>query len=99
LSGTWAGRPTITTQSGYCRFRPFRSHREIAAIDAKFGTGVARWVENPYHHHFTGGVFFQHKHPIDPSSLTRWRKRTGEEGVEWLLTQTIEAGRKSGAID
>ena len=25
--------------------------------------------------------------------------RVGEEGVEWLLTQTIEAGRKSGAID
>ena len=60
---------------------------------------VARWVENPYHQHFTGEVFFQHKLPIDPSSLTRWRKRIGEEGVEWLLTQTIEAGRKSGAID
>ncbi len=60
---------------------------------------VARWVENPYHQHFTGEVFFQHKLPIDPSSLTRWRKRIGEEGVEWLLTQTIEVGRKSGAID
>lgn len=60
---------------------------------------VARWVENPYYQHFTGEAFFQHKLPIDPSSLTRWRKRIGEEGVEWLLTQTIEAGRKSGAID
>ena len=28
-----------------------------------------------------------------------WRNRIGEEGVEWLLTQTIEAGRKFGAID
>jgi transposase, IS5 family len=37
--------------------------------------------------------------PIDPSSLTRWRNRIGEEGVEWLLTQTIEAGRRSGVID
>jgi len=60
---------------------------------------VARWVENPYHQHFTGEVFFQHKLPIDPSSLTRWRNRIGEEGVEGLLTQTIAAGRKSGAID
>lgn len=60
---------------------------------------VARWVENPYYQHFTGEVFFQHKLPIDPSSLTRWRKRIGEEGVEWLLTQTIVAGGKSGAID
>ena len=29
----------------------------------------------------------------------RWRKRIGEEGVEGLLTKTIEAGRKSGAVD
>jgi IS5 family transposase len=53
---------------------------------------VARWVENPYYQHLTGEVFFQHKLPIDPSSLTRWRGRIGEEGVEWLLTQTIRAG-------
>ena len=59
---------------------------------------VARWVENPYHQHFTGETFFQHRAPIDPSSLTRWRKRIGEEGVEWLLTKTIEAGRASGAV-
>ena len=32
---------------------------------------VARWIENPYHQHFTGEVFFQHKLPIAPSSLTR----------------------------
>jgi len=44
-------------------------------------------------------VFFQHRPPIDPSSLTRWRGRIGEEGVEWLLTQTIRAGQISGAID
>jgi hypothetical protein len=60
---------------------------------------VARWVENPYYQHFTGETFFQHRLPIDPSSLTRWRKRIGEEGVEWLLTQTFVAGRKSGATD
>ncbi|CAM8664247.1 Transposase, IS4-like [Paracoccaceae bacterium] len=60
---------------------------------------VARWVENPYYQHFTGETFFQHRPPIDPSSLTRWRGRIGEEGVEWLLTQTIQAGQKSGVID
>ncbi|MCA3457044.1 MAG: IS5 family transposase, partial [Rhodobacter sp.] len=59
---------------------------------------VARWVENPYYQHLTGETFFQHRPPIDPSSLTRWRGRIGEEGVEWLLTQTIRAGQKSGAI-
>jgi transposase, IS5 family len=60
---------------------------------------VARWVENPYYQHFTGETFFQHRPPIDPSSLTRWRGRIGEEGVEWLLTQTIQAGQKSGVLD
>lgn len=60
---------------------------------------VARWVENPYYQHFTGETFFQHQPPIDPSSLTRWRGRIGEEGVEWMLTQTIQAGRTSGTID
>ena len=60
---------------------------------------VARWVENPYYQHLTGETFFQQRMPIDPSSLTRWRGRIGEEGVEWLLTQTIRAAQKSGAID
>ena len=59
---------------------------------------VARWVENPYYQHFCGETFFQHRQPIDPSSLTRWRGQIGEEGVEWLLTRTIEAGREAGVI-
>jgi IS5 family transposase len=32
---------------------------------------VARRVENPDYRHFTGETFFQHRLPIDPSSLTR----------------------------
>ena len=59
---------------------------------------VARWAENPYWQHFCGERFFQHRPPIDPSSMTRWRKRIGEEGVEWMLTQTIEAGKRAGAV-
>ena len=47
---------------------------------------VARWAENPYWQHFCSETFFQHRLPIDPSSMTRWRNRIGEEGVEWLLT-------------
>ncbi|WP_353408373.1 IS5 family transposase [Roseomonas mucosa] len=59
---------------------------------------LARWVENPYFQHFTGETCFQHRPPIHPSSLSRWRGRIGEEGVEWLLTKTIEAGRACGAV-
>lgn len=36
--------------------------------------------------------------PIDPSGLTRWRQRIGEEGVELLLAVTIEAARAAGLI-
>ena len=60
---------------------------------------VARLIDSPYVQHFCGETFFQHHVPIDPSSLVRWRKRIGEDGVEWLLTKTIEVGRKSGAVD
>jgi IS5 family transposase len=59
---------------------------------------VARWAENPYWQHFCGETFFQHRPPLDPSSLTRWRKRIGEEGVEWMLTETIEAGKRAGTV-
>jgi IS5 family transposase len=54
---------------------------------------VARWDKTPYHQHFSGENFFQHRPPIDPSSLTWWRKRISEEGVEWMLIQTIQAWR------
>ncbi|MDP4991141.1 MAG: IS5 family transposase [Marivita lacus] len=60
---------------------------------------VERWVENPYYQHFTGEIFFQHQPPIHPSSLSRWRDRIGDEGAEWLLTKTIEAGRSIGVVD
>ncbi len=59
---------------------------------------VARWVENPYWQYVCGETYFQHEVPIHPSSLTRWRQRIGEEGCEWLLTQTLEAARRSGAL-
>ena len=52
---------------------------------------VARWVENPYWQHFSGRQFFEHELPIDPSSMTRWRKRLGEAGAEAMLKATIDA--------
>lgn len=55
---------------------------------------VNTWVENPYGQYFCGEVYLQTEAPIDPSSLTRWRKRIDEEGVETLLMATIEAARR-----
>lgn len=59
---------------------------------------VNTWVENPYWQYFTGETYLQTKSPIDPSSLTRWRKRMGEEGVETLLLVTIDAARQGGLL-
>jgi len=42
--------------------------------------------------------FFEHEPPIDPSSMTRWRKRIGEAGAKELLKETIEAGLKIKAV-
>ena len=58
---------------------------------------VARWVGNPFFQHFFVATFFQHRFPLHPSSLTRCRKQIVEDGFEWLLTKTIEAGRE-GAV-
>lgn len=59
---------------------------------------VMRWVENPYWQHFSGRQFFEHELPIDPSSMTRWRKRLGEAGAETMLKATIETGVAMDAI-
>ena len=53
---------------------------------------VDRWVENPYWQKFCGEVYFQHKPPIDPSSMTRYRKRIGESGCELILQLTVTVG-------
>ncbi len=59
---------------------------------------AARWVENPYWQYLCGEDYFQYEWPIDPSSLSRFRKRIGESGCEKLLAGSIQAGLKSRAI-
>jgi len=59
---------------------------------------VAQWVENPYWQHLSSEQFFQHEMPIDPSSMTRWRKRLGEAGAEAMLKETIETGLRMKVI-
>lgn len=59
---------------------------------------IEEWIENPYWQFFCGFDYLQWEKPIDPSSLPRWRKRLGAEGVEKILQGTIKAAIKSGAI-
>ena len=56
------------------------------------------WVENPYWQHFCGFEFFQHKLPCDPTSLVRYRKRIGPDGMESLLAETVRVGPDAGAV-
>lgn len=58
---------------------------------------VAKWVENPYWQYFCGFDFLQWKMPIDPSSLTRWRARIGEKGLEIILSHTLKTAVNTGA--
>ena len=59
---------------------------------------VKRWSENPYWQYFCGEIYFQHELPVNPSSLTRWRQRLGDKGMEVLLSATIEAAIESKAV-
>lgn len=53
---------------------------------------VAGWVENPYWQYLSGMQFFEHRRPLEASSLTRWRQRVGQAGAEALLRATLAAG-------
>lgn len=56
------------------------------------------WRENPYFQYFCGEEYFQHRFPIEPPSLSIFRKRIGEDGMEEILSQTITLGLKSGTV-
>jgi IS5 family transposase len=86
------GRPAICTRLmvalHYLKFN----------YDLSDETVVAGWIENPYWQYFSGMKYFAHEAPIDPSSMSNWRKRFGQNGAEALLKQTIEVGLKVKAI-
>ena len=68
------------------------------AFDLSDESVVMGFVENPYWQYFCGYEYFQHNFPIDSSSLTRWRKRVGDEGVESLLEQLLQTAKRSGHL-
>lgn len=56
------------------------------------------WIENPYYQYFCGEEFFQHRLPLDRSSMTHWRNRMGEERLQALLQESLAVATRSGAI-
>jgi IS5 family transposase len=59
---------------------------------------VLRFVENPYWQYFCGFEYFQHRFPLDPTTLVKWRKRIGPKGMEKLLTETLQTARRRGDL-
>ena len=86
------GRPGVSTRLmaslHYLKYAYNLSDEEV----------VSGWVENPYWQYLSGMKFFEHDAAVDPSSMTRWRKRIGEGGGEKLLQETISAGLKLKAV-
>ena len=68
------------------------------AFDLSDEDVVARWIENPYWQYFCGSTHFEHELPIDPSLMTKWRKKVKAEGMEKLLEVTIKTGLKTGTL-
>ncbi len=92
LSFTDEGRPTVDTRLmvslHYLKYTYDLSDEEV----------VVRWSENPYWQYFSGRQHFEHGLPIDPSSMTRWRKRIGVNGAETLFKETIKSALKNGYL-
>lgn len=59
---------------------------------------VVKWVENPYWQYLCGCETFQHELPCHPSSLVKWRKRIGVEGMEQLLKGVLNTALKVEAL-
>ena len=56
---------------------------------------VWQWVENPYWQYFSGETEFQWEYPCDPSELTKFRNRIGQEGVEKIFEVSIKLHGKN----
>ena len=68
------------------------------AYDESDESSVERFLENPYWQYFCGYEFFQHRYPLEPTSLVKWRKRVGENGIEKMFFQTLTTAQKLGLL-
>lgn len=63
------------------------------AFDVSDEAVVEQLLENPYWQYFCGFEYFLHEFPLDPTTLVKWRKRIGPNGMEKLLQATIETAK------
>jgi IS5 family transposase len=58
---------------------------------------VERWVENPYWQYFCGYEQLQHKLPLHPTTLVKWRNRVGDK-LESLLEEIVNVAIETKAL-
>ena len=61
-------------------------------------SAVETFLENPYWQYFCGQEYFVHDLPLDPSSMTRWRKRLNKNDSEALLKETIQTALRMNVM-
>ena len=87
-----AGRPGL----------PIRLHVGLQLLKHTYALSdrdvLDRWVENPYWQHFCGEVIFQHRLPMDETTMMRFRHRIGEDGACELLKMSVALGQDTGTI-
>lgn len=87
-----AGRPGL----------PIRLHVGLQMLKHMYALSdreiLDRWVENPYWQHFCGEVIFQHRLPMDETTMMRFRHRIGEDGARELLKMSVALGQETGVI-
>lgn len=92
LYAAQAGRPGL----------PIRLHVGLQLLKHMYALSdrdvLDRWVENPYWQHFCGEVIFQHRLPMDETTMMRFRHRIGENGACELLKMSIALGQDTGVI-
>ena len=60
---------------------------------------VSKWIENPYWQYFCGEETFQYALPCHPTSLVKWRKHVGPDGVEKLLKKVLQVALEQRALN
>ena len=86
------GRPPIPTRL------MVGLHYLKALYDESDESVVSKWIENPYWQYFCGEETFQHEFPCHPTSLVKWRKQVGPEGVEKLLKEVLQVALEHRAL-
>ena len=81
-------RPLAST-TGRRPAKPTRLRASLSETHVRPDEVVERWVENPYWPYFCGFDFFQHRLPIDSSTMTRWRRRVDPEGMRFCRRRSV----------